>query len=74
MDTRSPPLTSDQRRMGNEREEAEGKSAVRVRPFVNEHLHWGQQPYILDIVQGPEFAFQRQKVMLSQNKFMVIER
>ena len=59
-----------------EREEAEGKSAVRVRvrPFVNEHLHWGQQPYILDIVQGPEFAFQRQKVMLSQNKLMVIER
>ena len=74
MDTRSPPLTSDQRRMGKEREEAEGESAVRVRPFVNEHLHWGQQPYILDIVQGPEFAFQRQKVMLSRNKLTVIER
>ena len=60
--------------MGNEREEAEGESSVRVRPFVNEHLHWGQQPYILDIVQGPEFAFQRQKVMLSRIKWTAIER
>ena len=61
--------------MGNERErEAEGEGAVRVRPFVNEHLHSGQQPYILDIVQGPEFAFQRQKVMLSRNELTVIER